>query len=224
MIQVLPSIIPQDKKQLALEMERAASFAATVQVDIADGGFVSPKTWPYNGRDTDFFQSLSREDAGWPQWEKLDVEVHLMVSQPEEVVGEWIHTGVSAAVAHIEASKDFQKFIDACRASDVGVGIALKPSTPISAIAPFVSHVDFIQCMGADELGRHGVWLDPKALETIRSLRREFPDVIISIDIGVTEETAEELAEAGANKFIVGSALLGAEHPKEIYDYFQSLG
>ncbi len=226
MTQVLPAIIPKIKTQLEEEMHRVAGFASRVQVDICDGVFVPVKTWPYNDRDTDFFEQLKREDAGWPEWEHIDVEVHLMVAKPEDVVLEWIHTGVASIVAHIEAvetPENFQKIIDMCREYSVAVGIALKPSTDIEAIKNFVEQVDFLQVMGSNDLGHHGVGLEKSAVEKIKTLHELYPERIIAIDIGVTEETAQELVSAGAGKLISGSEILNADNPREVFEYLQGL-
>ena len=223
MIQVVPAIIPHTKAQLEEEIRKVASFAKLVQVDISDGIFVPTKSWPYNGHDTDFFKKLKNQEVGWPRWENLDIEIHLMVKNPEDVVPDWVKTGVSTIVAHIEATNDFQKIIDLCRENFVSVGIAIKPSTDISKIDPFVPQVDFIQCMGSDLLGKHGVLLDSKAVDKIRRLHGLYPERIIGIDIGVSESTAKSLISAGVRKLISGSAILNADNPKQVFRYFESL-
>src|SRR3989344_1815809 len=134
MIQVVTTSIPFSKEELEGDINKVVGFAHTVQVDISDGIFTKVLTWPYNGKDQDFFESLKVEGAGWPHWQEVDIELHLMVVNSEEVVDEWLKTGVSSVVAHIEASNDFQKVIDACREANVSVGIALKPSTQIEKI------------------------------------------------------------------------------------------
>lgn len=223
MTKVLPAIIPINKAQLTEEIEKVSHFADLVQVDISDGVFTNTRTWPYNGQDRDYFEKLKTEEEGWPKWEETDVELHLMVSKPENVLEEWVATGVSSVVAHIEATEDFQKVIDICREKNVSVGVAIKPSTDISRIESFVPEVDFIQVMGSDLLGKHGVELEEKSLEMIRSLRAKFSDSIIAIDIGVTEENAETLVDAGVNKLISGGAILNSDNPKEVFDYLESL-
>ena len=218
MIQVVPAIIPHTKEQLEDEIQKVAKFAKLIQVDITDGIFVPTKTWPYNGRDVDFFNKLKNEEVGWPRWEDVDVEVHLMIKNPEGTVLDWIRTGASAIVAHIEATDNFQEVIDLCREKLISVGVAIKPSTDISGLEPFVSQVDFIQCMGNDLLGKHGVSLDPKAILQIKELHKLYPERIIAIDIGVNEETVEELISAGVSKFISGGIILEASNPEEEYD------
>ncbi len=223
MTKVLPAIIPVNKAQLIEEIEKVSHFAELVQVDISDGVFTNTRTWPYNGQDRDYFEKLKTEEEGWPKWEETDVELHLMVSKPEDVVAEWIATGVSSIVAHIEATEDFQKVIDICREKNVSVGVAIKPNTEIEKIEKFVPQVDFIQVMGSQLLGKHGVELEEKSLEMIKSLRAKYPDSIIAIDIGVTEDNAETLVDSGVNKLISGGTILNAVNPKEVFDYLESL-
>ncbi len=223
MTKVLPAIIPVNKEQLFEEIGRVAYFADLVQVDISDGVFTNTRTWPYNGQDRDYFEKLKTEEEGWPKWEDTDVELHLMVKNPEDVLEEWIATGVSAVTCHIEATDDFQKVIDICRNKGVSVGVAIKPNTNIERIEKFVPQTDFIQVMGSDLLGKHGVSLEERSIEMIKSLRVKYPNSIIAIDIGVTEENAETLVDSGVNKLISGGVILNASNPKEVFDYLESL-
>ena len=223
MIQVVPAIIPHTKEQMEEEIRKVSKFAHLVQIDISDGIFTPVKTWPYNGHDTNYFEELKTEEIGWPKWEEIEFEVHLMVKSPENVVLEWIHTAVSSVIAHVEATEDFQKVIDICREYNIKIGIAMKPSIDVSLIKPYVDQVNFIQCMGSDHLGKHGGILDPEALEKIKILRRLYPERIIAIDIGVNEDSAEDLILAGANKLISGGAVLGAEDPETVYNYLSNL-
>ena len=224
MIKVVPAIIPHNKEQLEGEIKKVSSFANLVQIDISDGIFTGVKTWPYNGRDTDFFEKLRKEEEGWPDWEEVDFEIHLMVRNPEEVVLDWIHTGASVIVIHIESTENIQKIIDICNENFVSVGIAIKPSTDFSLLSKFISEVDFVQVMGSDALGRHGVELDLRVISKIKSLRNENPELVIAIDIGVTDDTAPVLIEAGINKLVSGGEILNADNPEEVYSELSNLG
>lgn len=223
MTQVLPAIIPQSVEQMTEEIKKVSGFAKLVQIDISDGLFTPFKTWPYNGLDPDFFNSLVAQEIGWPKWEELDIELHLMVKNPETVLEKWISTGISGVVVQIEATDKMQHIINVCKSADIKVGIAIKPMTDIALLSPFVSQIDFIQCMGSDMLGKHGVELDESVLEKIKTLRQLYPERIIAVDIGVNEETAGELVLAGVNKLITGSTLLEANNPEKIFRYLESL-
>ncbi|MFZ2621421.1 MAG: hypothetical protein WAX85_03410 [Minisyncoccia bacterium] len=224
MTQVVPAIIPHTKEQLEEEINKIAHFTKLIQIDVSDGIFTREKTWPYNGRDVEYFDSLTKETVGWPKWEDIEYEVHLMVENPESVVLDWVHTGVQSIVAQIEATDNFQKVIDICKENSVAVGLAIKPATDISRLEPFVTQVDFIQVMGSDLLGKHDVSLEDRAVKMIKRLREKYPERIIGIDIGVNEDTAEMLVEAGANRLISGGAILKSDNPEEVYRYFESLG
>ncbi len=223
MTQVIPAIIPETKKQLEEEINLVSDFAKIVQVDISDGVFTPVATWPFNGKDSQFFEDLKSEDVGWPKWEEMEIELHLMVEKPEEVLENWIHTGISAVVVHVEAVKDMQKIIDQCRTFEVALGLAIKPKTDVENLVPYVNEIDFIQVMGSDNLGRHGVELEDSAIEMIKKLHNLYPERIIGIDIGVTEETAEELVKAGATKLISGSAILHSDSPIRVFNYLKSI-
>ncbi len=220
---VVPALIPRNKLQLEEEIKKVVQFASLIQVDISDGEFTPYKTWPYNGNDQDFFEKLKTQEVGWPRWEDAEIELHLMVRNPENVVLDWINTGVSCVIAHIEATDNFQKVIDICRENSVSVGIAIKPSTDISRLLPFESQIDFIQVMGSDMLGKHGVGLDEKALDVITSLRTQFPERIIAIDIGVNDDTAQDIVDAGANKLVSGGDILNSPNPEETFHYLESI-
>lgn len=223
MTEVIPAIIPFSKKQLEEEIDLVSGFAKVVQIDISDGKFTGVSTWPYNGKDESFFEELKSEDTGWPRWEKISIELHLMVENPEEVLEDWIHTGISAIIVHIEAVSDMEKIIEQCRTYEVALGLAIKPKTDIKLLEPYVGEIDFIQCMGSDSLGKHGVELEKKAVDMIKELHNLYPERIIGIDIGVNENTAEELVLAGATKLISGSAILHSESPGDVFNHLKSI-
>jgi len=222
MVQVIPAIIPHTKEQLENEIKIVKSFTDIVQIDITDGEFVSTKTWPYNGRDEDFWQGLKGEEEGWPFWEQVEIELHLMIKNPEETVGEWIKTGVSTIVFQIEGTNNPEKIIDMCRENSISVGVAIKPLTDESVLVTLVDKIDFIQVMGSGLLGKHHVELEESALEKIKTLHALYPERIIAIDIGVDEDTAEALIEAGATKLISGGFILDASNPREAFETLSS--
>lgn len=218
MTQVVPAIIPKTKEQMEEEIKEVSGFAKLIQIDISDGVFTPFKTWPYNGRDTEYFDMLKNEEEGWPRWEDVDFEVHLMIKNPEESISDWIHTGAVAIIVHIESTEHIDKVIDACRASSLQVGLAIKPSTNLDRIKPFAEFVDFIQVMGSDLLGKHGEELDEKAVDKIKEIRHKYGDKIIAVDIGVNQDTKGILIDAGANKLVSGSDILEADDPEEEYN------
>ncbi|MFZ2522658.1 MAG: hypothetical protein WAX44_04020 [Minisyncoccia bacterium] len=216
-MQVVPAIIPKNREQMEEEIKKVSSFAHLVQIDISDGIFTQYKTWPYNGQDTEYFEKLKKEEIGLPRWEEVEYEVHLMIKNPEEVVLDWIHAGVSTIIAHIESTENFQKVIDICRENEVLVGVAIKPSTDIEKIKTLVEKVDFIQVMGSDLLGKHGTKLEDRAILMIKEIQKLYPNKTIAVDIGVNQTTEDILKNAGATKLVSGGAILESANPQEVY-------
>lgn len=214
MTTVVPAIIVKNFKQLEDKITLVKDYCTFVQVDITDGKFTHNTTWPYVG-DEGEYTALVTEERGLPFWEEVDYEFHLMVERPEETVADWIKMGASRIVVQIESTQRLQEIIDQCRAASVEIGIALKPQTDIELLTPFVEQIDCIQCMGNNELGRHGAPLDVEVLEKIKALREKYPEMNIAIDIGVHADTASSLVDAGVDTLVAGSAIFDEENIAE---------
>ena len=106
---------------------------------------------------------------------------------------------------------------------NVEIGVALNTTTPIETIKPIISKVDFIQCMGIEKIGYQGEPFDERVLEQISELRKIYPELIISVDGSVNETTAPLLVKAGANRLVVGSAIMNSYDVRETIREFESL-
>jgi len=222
MTQVVPAIIAKNFKHIEEKVSLVKDFVDCVQVDITDGKFTRNTTWPYVGDEGEYAQ-LVQEEIGLPFWEDVDYEFHLMVEKPEVTVFDWIKLGASRVIVQLESTTEMRAIIDMCKASSVEVGIALKPSTDNELLTPFISEICCIQCMGNDELGRHGAPLNVSVLEKIKTLREKYPEMNIVIDIGVHEDTARELVDAGVDTLVAGSAVFDAENIAETIVDFQNM-
>ncbi len=214
MTTVVPAIITKNFKQLEEKVSLVKDYVDFVQVDITDGKFTFNLTWPYIG-DEGEYAALVSEERGLPFWEEVDYEFHLMVERPEETVADWIKMGASRIIVQIESTEKMQEIIDQCKLSLVEVGIALKPSTDSELLSPFIEQINCIQCMGNNELGRHGAPLDVEVLEKIKALREKYPEMNIAIDIGVHADTASSLVDAGVDTLVAGSAIFDEENIAE---------
>ena len=145
----------------------------------------------------------------------MGFELDMMVEHPEIYFDEWIQFGINTFIIHYESTDNHEELFEILRKEGKGVALAFKPSTPIDDFAHLVEQVDFVQCMGNDKIGYHGVELSDDALKAIKDLRNRFKDSIISCDIGVTFETAPKLIEAGVNKLVSGSAIYNSDNAQE---------
>ncbi|MEX2029002.1 MAG: hypothetical protein WD963_00780 [Candidatus Paceibacterota bacterium] len=230
MIEVIPAILPKNYEDLKNNIALVRGIAKTVQVDLCDGIFVPPQTWPFlaSGLDEHFSRILN-EQEGMPFWEDIDFELDLMVSDALENFDIYTKLGPKRIIFHVEAVGDFENFknflegIDIYIRDAIEIGIALKPSMPTENIFPLIQYIDFVQFMGNDKIGYHGVELDEKVYEKIKTLRKKFSDLPIGVDIGVNAETAPLLVEAGATKLVAGSAIFDSNDIISTIEEFQRL-
>ncbi len=230
MIDVVPAIIASDFDDLTAQIGQVKNVVDFVQVDIMDGQFAPEKTWPYAG-DNGEYAGLVGESEGLPYWKEVNVELDMMVVRPADSLEDWVHAGVRRFIIHIESDVDYPKLVTDIRAMSGGddsffyteVGLALVPSTPNEKLYPFLEEADFVQFMGNDRIGYHGVELDEAVYDKIKDVRARYPELPIAVDIGVDEETAPKLVVAGATRLVSGSAIFDADKPKETISYFQSL-
>jgi len=210
-------IIPAILEKSFFGMERKAALVKgvvdTVQVDICDGRFADNKTWPYEG-DHGEFARITNEEAGLPFWDELDYEFDLMVKEPEGIIGDYVKAGATRLLVHLESTKQLSDIIREW-GNSVEIGIALRPSTPLEDLDPYMHEVRHVQCMGADLISHGGVSLDSRVPERVRTLRAKYPEHGISVDIGVNFETAPVLVSAGATHLIAGSAIFKSVNPHE---------
>lgn len=204
MIQLIPALITSDEnsendfEELKIKFKKLEPFLVEfdnwVQIDITDGKFVSEKT------------NIDLEDLKYFTG-RANVEFHLMIDRPEEIIGEWIRLGPQRIVIHIEAAVDIKRIIDVCRENNVEIGLALNPETLNVMIEPWVNAVDMVLFLGVHP-GRGGQEFITKVSDKIKSLRQNFPNVKIGIDGGVNVDNIERLKNAGADIFVIGSGIL----------------
>ena len=212
MTEVIPAIIPEDFQLMRTEMSQVKGLVNLVQVDIIDGEFAPEPTWPYaNGPRQAVFDEIIAQERGWPFWKDLQFEIDLMVARPEEVLDDWIAAGASAVIIHASSTDKHQEVFDRLEEAGVGIGLALRPTDANKIVDTYREQIDFVQIMGNDQIGYHGVQLDPLVYDKIADIRRKHPDLAIAVDIGVDQETAPELVHSGATRLVSGSAIFGSD-------------
>ncbi len=221
MTEIIPAIMPDSYDDLADKVSQVSSAVALVQIDVMDGRFVPSRSWPYKKPDVSFERILT-EDLGLPQWDSMDYEADLMVSKPMDEIEKWFQAGVARAIIHIESLPDPRPLIEKYKGS-LGIGLALGTETPLDAIIPFIPEIDFVQFMGIKRIGFQGEMLDPGVMERITRLRDAYPDLIISIDGGVTLDNARGLVAAGVNRLVSGSAIFENVNVIETIEQFKSI-
>lgn len=231
MSEIIPAILPEDFGDLSDKLGMIAGRVPMAHIDAADGSFTKNASWPYAGDDIGTFLRISEEAEGFPFWEDISFEVHLMLKGVQEASEDWIKAGAERIIVHLEAfdnddeASQFlsllkNRFSEASSYLGVEVGLALKLDTPIERVLPHVPETDFIHLMSIGEIGAQGHAFQSEVFDRIQTIKKAYPETIISVDGGVTPEIAEELKAAGVSRIVVGSAIFGAEDPEEaLYEF-----
>jgi ribulose-phosphate 3-epimerase len=230
MSDVIPAIIPKQFADLEEKLGHVSGHVPMVHIDVMDGTFTKEKSWPYlstpeTGNEAGEFLKIVEGVEGFPFWEDLSFEAHLMVNEPEKYIEDWIKAGAERIIVHIESFKDDahvsrvlallkNQFDTKSAFLGIEVGLAINLDTPLEGFLTHILEADFIQLMSIDHDGAQGEKFDERVYERIKELRELFPETIISVDGGVSVGNADDLIELGVNRLVVGSAIFAAEEPE----------
>lgn len=207
---ILPAIIPKSIEDLKATLAKVA-FADSIQIDVVDGKFVENTSWPYSPKGD--VEDIAHHIEG------KNIEIDLMVSDPVSAAKDWLNAGAKTLVFHIESlDEDYSGLLNLKNQYEFKLGLALNNDTPLKLLYPHVDSIDFVQLMGIAQIGVQGQPFDSRVLDRILTLRALYPKLTISIDGGVNLDTIETLKKTGVNRFVVGSAILNSNNPKEVYE------
>lgn len=234
MSKIVPAILPTSHEDLEKKLEQLHDLVDSVQIDIVDGRFVAPASWPYSAGTAEF-KGLNYNDGRLSYLGQMHIEMDLMVADPEMVTGIWIDAGAERLTIHAESTKYLPKAVTDLEIKYghskgfapglLSIGLAINLTTETSMIERYLDHIDYVQFMGIATIGRQGEPFDARVLRKISAFKRKYPGIPIQVDGGVSLETAPLLVKAGVDRLIVGSALwraadLGAELEKFNALYF----
>lgn len=210
MTAIIPAILVPTLPELENALTRVDGLAPHIQLDIMDGVFV-PQT-----------SFLEREElTSLPGSSKL--ELHLMVQHPLSELSRWQHVArVFRVIFHAEALDNIGATIGAIKTQGWQVGIALNPTTDLSAIAEFLPKIDLVLCMTVPP-GAQGQKAILSVGNKVKELAMQSSHPLIAIDGGVNMDTLPTIRTWGADILNVGSAILSATDPRAAYEELKSL-
>lgn len=227
---IVPAILPKSREELTDKLARLDGLVDTVQVDIVDGRFASPPSWPYSESER---TPLPGEEA-LPYLGHFDFELDLMVEEPSRVAGDWIDNGITRLTVHAESASDLPALLDrlAVRYGHakgfapglLSIGLAVGTSTPLSLIEPYLDRADYVQFMGIAIVGKQAQPFDRRVLEKVKSFRKKHSDIPVQVDGAVNLDTAPALLDAGVTRLVIGSALWRAPNLEAELAKFRALG
>lgn len=212
-MQISPSILACDFANLESELNAIAN-ADWAHVDVMDAHFVPNLTLGLP-----VVEALVRVSP-------IPLDCHLMIDDPDRWAPMYAEAGASNVTFHIEAARDPQTLARNLRALGARAGMALKPGTPFAPYADLLPELDMVLVMTVEPgFGGQSFMADQmsKVREVRQAVARFGGEIWVQVDGGVTAATIEACAEAGADVFVAGSAVYGAEVAAEAVDQLRDL-
>jgi ribulose-phosphate 3-epimerase len=201
-VQISPSILSADFARLAYDVAAISDAADWVHVDVMDNHFVPNLTIGLP-----VVEALLKHSA-------LPLDCHLMIEDPDRWAPQYAEAGAGNVTIHAEAAKAPIRTLRTIRAAGARAGLALNPATAVEPYEDLLGEIDMLLLMTV-EPGFGGQRFLDVVLPKVRRAREllQGRSVWLQVDGGVGAETIERCAEAGADVFVAGNAVYGAEDP-----------
>ena len=207
MVEIAPSILSADFARLGEQISAVERGGATVvHVDVMDGHFVPNIT------------------VGLPvvravaQATSLTVDAHLMISEPGRYAEQFVEAGAQMVSVHVEIDPHIHRTLEAIKAGGAMAGVAINPATPLVYIEEALAFADYVLLMSVNP-GFGGQKFIPTSLDKLRRLRRLIDErrleTRIEIDGGIDRSNINEVASAGAEIIVSGSAVFNTPDPAQ---------
>jgi ribulose-phosphate 3-epimerase len=204
-MRLAPSILAADPADFARALAVCEQGGAElVHVDVMDGHFVPNLTFGIP-----VIKALRRRT-------KLPLDVHLMVSNPDRLIDDYLAAGSARVAVHWEAAVHLDRLLTHIRQGGAGAGVVLNPATPVEHLEDVLEQADFVLLMSVNP-GFGGQAFLPRALDKARRLRDRIRSrgvkIEIAMDGGIDRDNIARVVAAGVDTCIVGSGIFGAEDP-----------
>jgi len=201
-IKLAPSILAADFAHLGKQVGEAEQAGADrIHVDVMDGHFV-----PNLSMGAPIVQSLRRAT-------RLPLETHLMISDPDFFLEEFVEAGSDSLLIHWEGNNNLHRTIQRVKALGKRVGVVINPATPASVLEEILQDVDQVLVMTVNPGfgAQHFIHTTLPKIRRVREMIDEIkPGCDLEVDGGIDATTAPLTVDAGANVLVAGSAIFGA--------------
>lgn len=210
MIKIAPSILASDFAKIGEEIKRVeVGGADLIHIDVMDGHFV-----PNITLGPPVIKCLRRATT-------LPFDVHLMISEPDRYIDDFIDVGADILTVHVECSCHLNRTIQKIKERNIKAAVAINPATPLSTIEWIISDLDMVLLMSVNP-GFGGQSYIESVTEKIKQLKHMIKsrnlDIDIEVDGGIDLDNIYRITKAGANVIVAGSTIYGAPDAKEIIE------
>ena len=200
-VKLAPSILAADFARLGEQVAEAEQAGADrIHVDVMDGHFV-----PNLSMGAPIVQSLRRVTH-------LPLEIHLMISDPDFFLDEFVEAGSDSFLVHWEGNANLHRTVQRIKALGKRAGVVINPATPAAVLEEILRDVEQVLIMTVNPGFGHQHFL-PTTLAKIRRVRQMIeqikPECDLEVDGGIDAETAPLAVAAGANVLVAGTAIFG---------------
>jgi ribulose-phosphate 3-epimerase len=202
-VRLAPSILSADFARLGEQVAQAEEAGASrIHVDVMDGHFV-----PNISFGAPIVQSLR-------QITRLPLETHMMISDPDFFLDEFVEAGSDSFLVHWEGNNNLHRTLQRIKGLGKRAGIVINPATPAIVLEEILADVDLVLVMTVNPGFGHQHFIRgtlPKIRRVRQMIKQTNPDCELELDGGIDPDTAPLGVAAGANVLVAGSAIFGAE-------------
>lgn len=210
-VRITPSILNADRDNLAFEISRISQVSDFIHLDVMDDVFVPNFTFD--------FDSATRIISECP----IPVDSHLMVAEVDQIAIAYAQAGSASVTFHVEATSDIRYTSKGIRAAGARASLAIKPQTAIDDYESYLDEVDMVLIMTV-EPGFGGQSFIEDMLPKISKTKKLIGSrpIWLQVDGGISLETIERAAQAGADTFVAGSAVYKSEDPASMVNLLRT--